>query len=280
MTSSYDKEPSTRQGVLAVFSAVLDAMIQFNPSSNHSGNSVSSTTPLRDFKDSLLSRFISGLQSGTTAEASLLCLHRLVQLDILSSEELIYVVQNLSDALLNAPTAEDDLTIELLALLQFISNSSPRIIEDTTLPSFFALLPDHAPSKDKDDDAYVRCVHALTCLGGLCVHPDLFSILLIRLFTKVELLMGTDYQDQQTVEDAIGYAHALLKTLYSTIFIKYNAGDSDLPKYIERFVPRVYFLFFNATQDILAARPVSRNQIIVADAAEIVTLIVASLNQS
>ncbi|PVG04686.1 hypothetical protein CPB86DRAFT_831311 [Serendipita vermifera] len=280
MTTSYDKDPSTRQGVLAVFAAVLDAMIQVKPSSGEPDHTVSSASPLQSFKDGLLSRFISGLESGSTAEASLLCLHRLVQTAILSVEELVYVVQNLTNTLLNAPMAEDDLTIEILALLQFISTFSPKTLEDITLPSLFALLPDQAPSKDRDDEEYVRCVHALTCLGSLCIHPDLFSILVVRLLTKIELLMGADYQDQQTTENAIGYAHALLKTLYSAALTKYNAGDPDLSKYIERFIPRLYFLFFTAAQAVSTTRPVSRSQVIVADAAGIIALIVASLNQS
>ncbi|CAG8645795.1 16868_t:CDS:10, partial [Acaulospora colombiana] len=272
MTNSYDKEPSTRQGVLTVFAAVLDAMIQVKPSSGTPDHSIS---PLRSFKDDLLSRFISGLESGSTAEANLLCLHRLVQATILSGEELIYIAQNLTNALLNAPMAEDDLTIEILALLQHISTLSPKTLEDTTLPSLFALLPDQAPSKDRDDEEYVRCVHALTCLGSLCIQADLFSILVVRLFTKVELLMGVEYQDQRTTEAAIGYIHALLKTLYSAVLTKHNASDPDLPKYIERFIPRegelkrlysrqevwaqsAFDAFFNGKFDLIAFEHSSR----------------------
>jgi DNA repair/transcription protein MET18/MMS19 len=48
------------------------------------------------------------------------------------------------------------------------------------------------------------------------------------------------------VEPAAAYAHALLTTLANVLEKKVERGDVDVPKYIDRLVPRVCNLFFYA----------------------------------
>jgi DNA repair/transcription protein MET18/MMS19 len=273
MMSSYETSPetSTRTSILTALAAILET--QRSSSLPIGAFNAGSSSPIFKYKGSLLGLFISALNATSTAEQALKSLHQLVLLLKLDQEELNFVVQNLTNVLLQARQADDDLGPETLEVLQTLSSLSPSSVEDVALPPLFALLPDKPPRED-DIGTQTNCVHALTALETVCIHPQLFSRLLVRLSTKVELLV---MDRQSDVEAIVAYAHALLRTIYSALETKSARGDVDIPKYMERFIPRLYFLFLDALdKEEVTWR--SSYTILISDAADIIELIVASSN--
>jgi DNA repair/transcription protein MET18/MMS19 len=273
MMASYENssETSTRTSILTALAAILEK--RSSPSSSIGAPNAEIVPHLTKYKDSLLSLFISASKTTSTAEQALKCIHQLVSFLKLEQEELNFVIHNLTNVLLEAWKAGDDLAPETLAVLQTLSNISPSSVEDVALPPLFALLPDKPPRED-DTGAQRNCVHALTVLEAVCIHPQLFSRLLVHLSTKVELLVP----DGRTDDGAAGaYAHALLRTIFSALETKSVRGDVDIPRYMDRFIPRLYFLFLGALtkEDSGCAGSVS---VLISDAADIIELIVASLN--
>lgn len=273
MISSYETspEPSTRTSILTALAAILET--QRSSSLSPGAFDVGSPSPISKYKDSLLSLFISALKATTTAEQALKGLHQLVLLLKLDQEELNFVIHNLTNILLEAREVDDDLIPEILVALQTLSGLSPSSVEDVALPPLFALLPDKPP-RDEDTGTQTNCVHALAALETICIHPQLFSRLLVHLSTKVELLVLDRQSDSGAI---VAYVHALLRTIYSALEAKSVRGDVDIPKYMERFMPRLYFLFLGALSKEEATW-ISGNTILISDAADIIELIVASLN--
>jgi DNA repair/transcription protein MET18/MMS19 len=273
MMSSYEtsSETSTRTSALTALAAILET--QRSPSLSMRTFNVDSSSPISKYKGSLLSLFISALKATSTAEQALKGLQQLVLLLKLDQEELNFVIHNLTNILLEAREADDDLAPETLAVLQTLASLSPSSVEDVALPLLFALLPDKPPRED-DTGTQTNCAHALAALETVCIHPQLFSRLLVHLSTKVELLV---MDRQSDVEAIVAYAHALLRTICSALETKSVRGDVDIPKYMERFMPRLYFLFLDALnkEDLTWS---SNYTILISDAADIIELIVASSN--
>lgn len=136
-----------------------------------------------------------------------------------------------------------------LNLLTTISTLAPSHISQTTLPLLFSLLTDTAPSRS-DGQARTRLWATLSSLTQLCVQPELFETLVIRLSTKLDLLCAppTGGPDPSVDVDAdseptAAYAHAVLTTLANVLSKKVDRGDVDVPKYVDQLVPRLFNLF-------------------------------------
>ncbi|KAG8802151.1 hypothetical protein FRC17_006477, partial [Serendipita sp. 399] len=272
LIESYDsaKDTSARMETLEAFATVLQ-----NPHASESGKP-SNIISIVTHKDAILSRFISSVQVASTMESSLHALSSLIQLQVCSKDELNYVVHTLTGVLLGAATSGDDMTLEILTTLSSVAKYSPDVVKELTLPALFALLPERAP-ENHDTKARAECIHALMCLENLCISPDLFSRLCIHFLTKVEILvesLATSGPD----DASIAYSHALLRTISVVLDVKRKKGHPDVAKYIERFVPQLYFLFFNNALNNKEGQPSLSETVLVTDASEIISVVVGCLD--
>ncbi|KAG8853351.1 hypothetical protein FRB91_005036 [Serendipita sp. 411] len=108
--------------------------------------------------------------------------------------------------------------------------------------------------------------------------------LCIHFLTKVEILVeslvkvSSDGTPSQ-MDRSIAYSHALLRTISVVLDKKREKDHVDIPKYIERFVPRLYFLFFNNALGFQEGRPDLGETILVTDIAEIISTVVGCLDR-
>jgi len=160
-----------------------------------------------------------------------------------------------------------------------IGEVAPQHVADQTLPLLFRSLPDSAPARD-DTANRGRVWKVLAALQTLCVQPDLFENLVIRLTTKLELLCFPNSEAVvQDLEPTTGYAHALLRTLGQTLAVKVEKKHPDVAKYADRLVPRIYnvFIYSALNWDKMAVIAVDHRLILAA--AEIITLITQSISE-
>lgn len=78
-------------------------------------------------------------------------------------------------------------------------------------------------------------------------------------------------------EPSAAYAHSILKTTADTLSVKVEKGDPDVPKYIDRLLPRLFNLFIysavlSSKRPMIATDPRS-----VTVAAQIIGLVVQTL---
>ena len=127
-----------------------------------------------------------------------------------------------------------------LDLLKTISSKTPSHIERLTLPLLFSTLPDHAPMRE-DIEGREKYRRGLSALSHLCAQADLFETLVVRLSVRLSFLYAPTTVPEDP-EPSAAYAHALLSTLAEVLSRKVEGGDSDVPKYVDRLVPRLFNL--------------------------------------
>ena len=125
-------------------------------------------------------------------------------------------------------------------------------------------------------DKYRR---GLSALSHLCAQSDLFETLVVRLSVRLSFLYAPTTVPEDT-EPSAAYAHALLSTLADVLARKVESGDIDVPKYVDRLVPRL----FNLAAYGVLSDPGTTGSTSVADprvahvSARLVNLIVQSLS--
>lgn len=198
---------------------------------------------------------------------SLTGLIHLIQIpSFLSSQEISFCVSALNDVLIS-PDSDDtyDTTLDGLVL---ISTLHSRTLEAETLPLLFASLPTEAPTLGtKENEAYRR---ALSSLAALCVHPDLFEVLSLRLLSRLEGILSTP--TSTTTPSASLYAHHLLATLRAVLGVKVTAGHQDVGRYVEKFVPRLLGMFILPT--LGEEEVVAKDSRLLSDAGKVVNAVV------
>jgi DNA repair/transcription protein MET18/MMS19 len=165
-------------------------------------------------------------------------------------------------------------------LLSSISSISPQHVEKQTLPLLFSSLPDKAPPRAATSDRAMYW-RILSALGELCIQQELFETLVIRLSTKLDLvcvpLTSSVKKRDLDFEPSAAYAHAILTILANSLRKKVDLGHTDVPKYIDRLVSRLYNLFIYSallsTEDSMAATDLR----VVSITAQIITLVVQTL---
>lgn len=164
-----------------------------------------------------------------------------------------------------------------MEVLSIISASAPRHIQEQTLPLLFESLPDHAPSREAASDR-AKSWRVLSALSALCVHPELFEILVIRLTTKVDLIcIPITMHSARDEEPNAAYAHSLLKIIANTLSAKVDKGHLDVAKYIDRLVPRLYNLFLYSALLGEGQGLAATDHRLVSVAGKIITLVVQCL---
>ena len=109
-----------------------------------------------------------------------------------------------------------------------------------TFPLLFSALPDQAPARE-DFEGREKYRTGLSALSRLCVHPDLFETLVVRLSVRLSLLYAPATAPEDP-EPSAAYVHALLSTLADVLSRKVESGDVDVSKYSDRLVPRLFNL--------------------------------------
>lgn len=232
-------------------------------------------SPLEPFRDDLLSVFTSGSRSSTSRPPALEGLVNLVKIKgFLSPQEVGYVVSAINDVL-TEPEGEEQYDTALEGLV-VISKLHPRIIEESTLPILFSALPSEAPAPDSPENAAYR--RALSALAALCVHPDLFEILTLRLLARLEGICGMYFAEKDVQDRNALYAHHLLSTMRAVLKAKGDAGHTDLPKYIEKLVPRIFAIFILPTLQAMDEGEVAKDRRLLVGAGKVITLVVQKLD--
>ena len=255
------QEAPLRPHILIGLNTVLESILTSVTSSTPDTGS-----PLAPYKDDVLGTFLSGLNQPTTLQTSVDGLQNLVQIKkLLSVEELSFVVHNVSEHLLSSEG-------HVLGLLNTITDISPTLVEELALPVLINQLPDRPPPRD-DTKAQAQITNALAALRTICVHPVLFERLVIRLSTKIDLVVTTE----GTGEMVSAYVHIMLSTLSGLLSEKLEKGHADVGKYVERLVPALYYLFLHRTGEDESMDEVILDVKVVDGAAEIISLVVSVL---
>jgi DNA repair/transcription protein MET18/MMS19 len=79
------------------------------------------------------------------------------------------------------------------------------------------------------------------------------------------------------LEPSAAYAHAILTALANTLRTKVDLGHTDVPKYIDRLVSRLYNLFIYSALLSTEYRTAATDPRVIDVAAHIITLVVRTL---
>ncbi|KAF8268710.1 ARM repeat-containing protein [Lactarius quietus] len=159
--------------------------------------------------------------------------------DLLDDDEIGFVVQRVND-IISGPQEDAAASDAALDLLKTISRKTPSHIAQLTLPLLFSTLPDQAPVRE-DIEGREKYRRGLSALSHLCAQPDLFENLVVRLSVRLSFLYAPTTVPEDN-EPTAAYAHALLSTLADVLARKVESGDVDVPKYVDRLVPRLFNL--------------------------------------
>ncbi|KAI0091461.1 ARM repeat-containing protein [Irpex rosettiformis] len=232
---------------------------------------------LSPYKDEVLGVFTVGLKTVASCGHALEGLKAMVLTPhLLVDEELGFVVHNINEVLTNEETQNDeDISDSILDLLTTVSSISSRHVSQTTLPLLFSSLPDQAPARDAEADR-LKYWHTLSFLKRLCLQSDLFEMLVIRLSTKLDLICvpASSTIADSDHEPTAAYAHSILRTLADTLARKVELGHTDVSKYSDRLVPRLYNLHFYSTLVSNGDYLVATDPRLISVSAEIVTLVI------
>ncbi|KZT43226.1 hypothetical protein SISSUDRAFT_1057991 [Sistotremastrum suecicum HHB10207 ss-3] len=274
-------EISTRPATLSALSSILESLREL--ASKADGRNVEEEQPLEPYKDQLLGVLTVGLKSSNTCVTALQGLLQWINIPgALTSEELGFVVHSVNEAAMTKD-AEEDVREAALTLLKSVSLKEPHHIEENTLPLLFASLPDRGPERQATEErAYIW--KTLGALEKLCAQPSLFETLVVKLSSKVELLCSiTPLQEApdgraEERECNAAYAHAMLMTLSNVFSQKLDEKHTDLPKYLNRLIPRLYNLFVYFAYNPEPQLCVATHPHLIDAASRIIVLTMRSLN--
>lgn len=166
-----------------------------------------------------------------------------------------------------------------MELFTEISTIAARHVAETTLPLLFTSLPDRAPPRSADTER-LKYWRILAFLKKLCIQPDLFEMLVVRLSTKLDLvctpknLVPESEAAEVDVEPSAAYAHSILRTLADVLATKVDKGHLDVAKYIDRLLPKLYHLHIYSAVAVEDALAIATDSRLVAVSSEIVMKIV------
>lgn len=264
LSSLSEPEPETPASAVPLFSP---------PAISHaSGNS-----PLEPFRDDLLTILTSSTRALTCRSAALSALVALLKIpSFLSPAEVDFCVSAINEVLVQ-PDGDEYYDAALDALV-VVARLFPRTVESSTLPILFRVFPaTSAPDPNsQESEAYRR---ALEALAALCLHPDLFEILTLRLTSRLEEILAFAPTTISEFSAATLYAHHILETLRAVLQEKIRRNHLDVGKYIERFVPGLCALFITpalrpSADEAEERREVAKDPRLLVDVGKVVNLVV------
>ncbi|KAF8661259.1 hypothetical protein AX16_001362 [Volvariella volvacea WC 439] len=200
---------------------------------------------LSPYKDDTLALLIAGLKLPSAQHQAVEGLSTAVTTKgLLTDEEMGFIVHNVNELLQINSSESQVYNDEVLDLLSTISHTHPHHVAEQTLPLLFDSLPDQPPQREAATER-VRYWRFLQALRKLSLQSELFETLVIRLTTKLDLAwkVATSPSEGDT-ETAAAYAHAILKTILQTLEAKVKKGHTDVAKYLDRLIPRLFNLLF------------------------------------
>ncbi|KAG1887770.1 Dos2-interacting transcription regulator of RNA-Pol-II-domain-containing protein [Suillus subluteus] len=239
-------EVSNRASVVMLLTDLIEACRGDATHSSIFQSSHSTSSPLTTSKDALLGLLIVSLKAPATCLPALHGLTALVRTPKLAADdELGYIVLEVSELLRKEPDEVEDVTTDTLTLLSAIAGIAPHHLSSQTLPILISFLPDVTPSRDATTQRafYWR---ALSSLSALCVQPQLFETLVVRLIAKLDILCAISPTRTIDQESTAAYAHAILTALANTLDVKVSSKDVDVPKYAEQLLPHIFRLYLDA----------------------------------
>lgn len=237
--------------------------------------------PLLPFKDEVLGVLTTGASLPATRTFALSGLKALVSTKgLLSDEELGFIVHN-ADQIIEKGADYGDSSEAILDLLVAVGARAPHHLAEQTLPLLFGYLPDKAPLRDAAAERE-KCWLTLSTLRSLCLLPDLFENMVIRLITKLDLISFPYAAKPLALSDdpepSAAYAHMILKTLAQCLATKVNKKHADVSKYIDRLVPSLFNIFVASAFISDEGEMIATDPRLIQVAGEIITLVVQSLS--
>ncbi|BGP33480.1 hypothetical protein JCM10296v2_005284 [Rhodotorula toruloides] len=264
LSSLSDPDPETPASAAPLFSP---------PTLSHA----SGESPLEPFRDDLLTILTSSSRALTCRTASISGLVALLKIPaFLSPAEVDFCVSAINDVLVQ-PDGDEYYDAALDALV-IVARLFPRTVESSTLPILFRAFPSSSTPTpiSPESEAYRR---ALEALAALCLHPDLFEILTLRLTSRLEEILAFTPTSPSDFSAATLYAHHILETLRAVLQEKIRRNHHDVGKYVERFVPGLCasFIFPTLRASSGAAeekREVAKDPRLLVDVGKVVNLVV------
>lgn len=271
-------EVANRASVVMLLTELIEACRGDATHASISQSSQSSVSPLTASKDALLGLLIVSLKAPATCLPALHGLTALVRTPkLVADDELGYIVLEVGELLRKEPDEVEDVTTDALALLSSIAGIAPHHLSSQTLPTLFSFLPDVTPPRDATAQRafYWR---ALSSLSALCVQPQLFEILVVRLVAKLDLLCAISPARIIDQESTSAYAHAILTALANTLDVKVSSKDVDVPKYAEQLLPHMFRLYLDAALASSEVVAVAADPRLLQVGARIIRLVSQTLN--
>ncbi|KIY43082.1 ARM repeat-containing protein [Fistulina hepatica ATCC 64428] len=226
-----------------------------------------STHLLEPYKDDLLGVLTSGLQVPPAREAAIEALEALIEPS--SGNDTTGQPSPQGSA---RPAVESEPPLLTEEELGYIVHHLGSILQDAE---------NDADSRRVTNSERAGVWRTLTALTTLCVQPVLFETLVIRLTTKLELILSAPASSKDGTKDGeleAAYAHSLLRTLARTLSVKVSNGHADVPKYLDRLVLRLLHLFVRRSVVSLdAAGPQPTDLRLLTAAGDITRLVVQTL---
>ncbi|UZJ54019.1 hypothetical protein CBS101457_003339 [Exobasidium rhododendri] len=225
--------------------------------------------PLDTFRDVLLSTLAHGLKTSSTRVASIGLFVTLSHIDFLDPSELRHLCDSVNELLID-PDAEQ-VRVQTLEGLRELGNK--KVIEESTLPLLFGLLPDRIAGQGNDKvKGDIR--RSLGGLARLCDSTELFDMMIVRLSTKLDLVCAS----AEERESNIGYARGIVNTIRIVLEEKMKRKDRDTARYgslIPRLIGNVVEASLRSTKDRLA---VAVDRFVIQDIGSLVTLLTRCLD--
>lgn len=225
---------------------------------------------LDKFRDLLLSTLSHGVKTSITRVAAVELFVNLSHINFFGPQELRHLCDSVNDLLVDENA--EQVRVQTLEALRDLGNK--RVLEESTLPVLFGMLPDRIQSGDDQDRVKGRIRRALGSLARLCDSTDFFDMLIVRLSTKIDLVcVSTEEQEAN-----IGYAQGLINTMIVVLEEKMTRKDRDTARY-GSLVPRLIGNVVEASlrSDSSTISTVTGNRKVIRDIGRLNTLLVRCL---
>ncbi|KLO19073.1 ARM repeat-containing protein [Schizopora paradoxa] len=236
---------------------------------------------LQGYKDDILGVFVAGFKSDDSREATIEGLRKLIGIKgVIAEEEMTFIVHTITEVLQASAQNSEVSCDDTLDLLITIAKDNSKIVEEITLPTLFSSLPDSAPDRSAVSER-LGYWQILQWLEKLCTTPPLFETLVVRLTTKLDLIcspatLNIDSNDDR--EPIAAYAYCILATLAAVLQTKENGKHTDIPKYAERLVPKLFNLFFFLCLTPEIGTFTTDNPRLISVAAKVISIVTRSLS--
>lgn len=236
--------------------------------------------PLDPVRDELLSALSNGIRSPSYRSSALLAFVHLTHIPtFLTPAETNYMAESVNELILS-PSA-DDVRGAALDGLRDIARVNPRVLEETTLPLLFARLPDRMPPGDGQDKVKGVVRRALGALARLCHQEKLFDMLVVKLFTKLELTCATPSLTSEERDGNVGYVRGLLTTVLTVLEEKVHdvSSANELARYGATLPSRLFSLVLTGAMRVKADEepPVATDEKVIRDVGRLLTVLVRTL---